>query len=163
PCIGALSVPLSGLGLLLGFVGLVVALTRRGRGIGFSIAGVGVSGLALCVGLFWNALYRNYLEDSKLKRARIDIETISKELSNYKAVVGHYPNNLQDLIQPWQLGDGSTRPPTLRPQNLMDPWDRPYQSSTPNPGPNNAMYQIPDVWSDGPDGGQRIGNWGPVQ
>ena len=109
-------------------------------------------------------IYLNYLEDSKLKRARIDIETISKELSNYKAVVGHYPNNIQDLIQPWQLGDGSTRPPTLRPQNLMDPWDRPYQSSTPNPGPNNAMYQIPDVWSEGPsgDGSGRIGNWGKV-
>jgi general secretion pathway protein G len=107
-------------------------------------------------------IYLNYLEDSKLKRARIDIETISKELQNYKTIVGHYPNSLNDLSMPWQLGDGSTRPPTLRPQNLMDPWDHPYSSTTPNVGPNNGMYQIPDVWSEGPDGANRIGNWGKV-
>jgi hypothetical protein len=53
PCLGFIGLPLSGLGLLLGVVGGVVSLTRHGRGIGFPIAGTGISGLAALFGIFW--------------------------------------------------------------------------------------------------------------
>jgi hypothetical protein len=52
PSIGMLSLPLSGTGLLLGFLGGVVGLLRRGRGIGFPVAGSAINLMALLMGLF---------------------------------------------------------------------------------------------------------------
>jgi hypothetical protein len=49
PLVNLISVPLSALGLLLGLVGLVVAITRKGSSIGLPIAGSAISGLALLV------------------------------------------------------------------------------------------------------------------
>src|SRR5438132_3852782 len=54
--VGLLSLPLSGLGLLLGIAGLVIAIILRGRGIGFPIAGSAVSLVALVMGVFWLGL-----------------------------------------------------------------------------------------------------------
>src|SRR5207248_3343933 len=53
PCVGMVSVPLSGLGLMLGMLGGGVALLRRGRGIGFPVAGSAINVMALLIGLFW--------------------------------------------------------------------------------------------------------------
>ena len=39
PLIGLIGVPLSALGLILGLIGLLVAILRKGAGIGFAIAG----------------------------------------------------------------------------------------------------------------------------
>jgi len=44
-----LGIPLSGLGLLLGIVGLLVAIFRKGTGIGFPIGGSAICALALVV------------------------------------------------------------------------------------------------------------------
>ena len=49
PLIGLLGIPLSGLGLLLGIVGLLLAIFRRGHGIGFPIAGAAISLLAIVI------------------------------------------------------------------------------------------------------------------
>lgn len=49
PVLGLLSTPLSGIGLLLGVIGGIVALTRSGHGIGFPIAGSTICGLALMI------------------------------------------------------------------------------------------------------------------
>ncbi len=49
PLLGAITLPLSGLGALLGIIGIVIALTRKGVGIGFPIAGTAVSVLALVI------------------------------------------------------------------------------------------------------------------
>jgi hypothetical protein len=51
PFIGVLSIPLSSLGVLLAGIGLLVALFRRGSGIGWPIGGGVVSGLALIIGI----------------------------------------------------------------------------------------------------------------
>lgn len=48
---GALTIPISALGLLLGLVGFVLAIARRGHGLGFPIAGLGVSLAAFVVAL----------------------------------------------------------------------------------------------------------------
>jgi hypothetical protein len=53
PCMGFLSLPLSGLGLLLGFVGGIVALSRNGSGIGFPIAGSALCAMSLIFGALW--------------------------------------------------------------------------------------------------------------
>lgn len=49
PLLGAITLPLSGLGTLLGVIAIVIALTRKGAGIGFPIAGTAVSVLALVI------------------------------------------------------------------------------------------------------------------
>jgi hypothetical protein len=46
PVLNLLGLPLSGLGLLLG---IIISATRRGSGVGFSIAGTAISALALVV------------------------------------------------------------------------------------------------------------------
>jgi hypothetical protein len=51
PLVGILSIPLSALGLLLGAIGLLVAVHRRGSGIGYPIGGAAVCGLALAIGI----------------------------------------------------------------------------------------------------------------
>lgn len=49
PFIGLLGTPLSGLGLLLGVCGFLLAIFRKGAGIGLPIAGTMISGLALLI------------------------------------------------------------------------------------------------------------------
>jgi len=44
---------LSGTALLLGVTGIVIAVVRKGSGLGFSIAGVAVSAASVCVGLLF--------------------------------------------------------------------------------------------------------------
>ena len=51
PFVALVSMPLSGLGLLLGIIGILLALTRSGHGVGFSIAGSSVSALAFLIAL----------------------------------------------------------------------------------------------------------------
>lgn len=46
-----LGVPLAGLGLLLGVIGILVALTRKGASIGYPIAGSAICGLALVIAI----------------------------------------------------------------------------------------------------------------
>jgi len=58
PFIGMLGLPLSGLGLLLAFIGIIVALTRHGSGIGWPIGGGVVSGLALLIAMGQVAVLR---------------------------------------------------------------------------------------------------------
>ena len=55
PILGVLGMPMSGLGLLLGIVGFIIALIRKGSGIGFPIAGSLVSAIALIVAIAVNA------------------------------------------------------------------------------------------------------------
>jgi hypothetical protein len=48
-----LGIAVSGLGLFLGLGGFVLAIVRRGSGVGFSIAGSGLSALSLVICLVW--------------------------------------------------------------------------------------------------------------
>lgn len=56
-CFPFISLPLSGLGFLLGAFGLGMAIVRKGTGIGFSIAGAAISGVIFLPSLlFWTML-----------------------------------------------------------------------------------------------------------
>ena len=50
PLVGILTIPVSGLGLLLGGIGVLVAILRRGSGIAYPIAGTAVCALAFAIG-----------------------------------------------------------------------------------------------------------------
>ena len=52
PLIGLLGLPLSGLGLLLGIGGIVLAALRKGSGLGYPIAGSAICALAMMVTIF---------------------------------------------------------------------------------------------------------------
>jgi hypothetical protein len=58
PCLGMFTWPVSGIGLLLGAVGLIVAFTRQGNGLAFPIAGTATSFVALGIAvyqiMFWH-------------------------------------------------------------------------------------------------------------
>src|SRR5207302_4602900 len=50
---GIISLPLGGLGLLLGIGGLAIAILQKGQGIGFPIAGSASSLVALAMAVVW--------------------------------------------------------------------------------------------------------------
>jgi S1-C subfamily serine protease len=54
-----LGIAVSGLGLLLGLGGLLLAIVRRGSGVGFSIAGSGLCAFSLVVCLVWTSALSN--------------------------------------------------------------------------------------------------------
>jgi hypothetical protein len=58
PCIGLfIGMPIAGVGLLLGVVGLIIALVQKGRGIGFPIAGSSVNVVALLICVVWYLIF----------------------------------------------------------------------------------------------------------
>ena len=100
-------------------------------------------------------IYINYLENSKVTRARIDIETISNAVEAYYMKHDQYPANLEALVQP---PDGSR--PFLKATALRDPWGNAYiynQAGQKNNG------QKPDVSAMVPGGTREIGNWQDVR
>src|SRR5262245_31057900 len=99
--------------------------------------------------------YMNYLEKSKLKRARADVETLSNAVKMFYADHAHWPQSLEELVA---VPSGK---PYVKKTALYDPWDQPYQMT---PGLGQEMMALgeetPDVWSGGPPAApERIGNW----
>jgi general secretion pathway protein G len=101
-------------------------------------------------------IYLNYLENSKITRARVDIETISNVIESYYYKHDTWPQDLSVLVQPQ---DGTA--PLLKPGALVNPWGQAYQTSLPNVGPRNNG-QRPDVFTVTPNG-REIGNWQDVR
>lgn len=101
-------------------------------------------------------IYIRYLDDSKVKRARTDVETLTKVVETFYYEHGHYPEHLRELVTP------PTGKAYIKQTALLDPWDQEYESSLPNVGQNMAQIsgEGPDIFSRGPPGGnQPIGNW----
>lgn len=101
-------------------------------------------------------IYLNYLENSKITRARVDIETISNVIESYYYKHDTWPADLMTLVNPQ---DGTA--PLLKQGAVINPWGQPYQTSLPNPGPRNNN-QRPDVFTVTPNG-REIGNWQDVR
>jgi len=80
PLLGMLSIPLSALGLLLAAIGFVVALVRRGSGIGYPIGGGVVSGLALAIGMAQVAAVSGVataIDESQRQQTRTNQEVVA--------------------------------------------------------------------------------------
>jgi general secretion pathway protein G len=90
------------------------------------------------------------LGQSKTKAAKAQIELLGQSLDQYRLDVGYYPTTSQGLqaliVNPGeQKWDGPYLKKNVLPK---DPWDRPYNYSSPG---THGEY---DIWSYGRDGAQ---------
>jgi hypothetical protein len=65
PCIGWWSMPVSGLGLVLGIIGFVMVIASKRGGLGFPIAGSSVNVAALAMGAVWLLLCTGLMNSTK--------------------------------------------------------------------------------------------------
>jgi general secretion pathway protein G len=90
-------------------------------------------------------------EEAKLSRAKIDAETLSTRVEQYKLNNDTYPTSIDQLTQQQPSGAG----PLVPPDKTRDPWGKPYQID-PN-GTHNSGLKA-DVFTTSPKG-QIIGNF----
>jgi len=95
----------------------------------------------------------NYLDDSKTKAAKLQIEEFGNALDLFKLDVGRYPTaqeGLQALVQAPPAGE-RWRGPYLKKKNLpKDPWGNDYQYAFPG---KHGAFDIVALGSDGREGG----------
>jgi general secretion pathway protein G len=95
----------------------------------------------------------NYLTDSKIKAAKIQIESLSNALELYYLDTGRYPSTsegLPGLMR--QTGGTGWNGPYLRSSAVPnDPWGHPYVYRSPG---QDRAYDILSLGADGQEGGE---------
>jgi general secretion pathway protein G len=95
----------------------------------------------------------NYLAESKVKTAKIQIQSISSALDLYYLDAGRYPSSAEGLgalVQPTG-GNSSWNGPYLKGGVVpLDPWGKPYVYRSPG---EHGAYDIVSLGSDGQEGG----------
>ncbi|MCK4342810.1 MAG: ABC transporter permease [Phycisphaerae bacterium] len=136
PLVGMLSIPLSALGLLLGAIGLLVALMRRGSGIGYPIGGGAVSGLALAIGIAQVAAVGSAV--SGVAEA-MDESHRQQTRTNQEVVASASPGGSQ---RPRTARDSGGPRPTKPPAPAEAEHKRPQQAEAQATIPNDVTYTI---------------------
>jgi general secretion pathway protein G len=98
----------------------------------------------------------NYLSESKVKAATIQIESLAGSLDLYYLDLGRYPTTAQGLAALVQRPGGAAawNGPYLKNGNLPnDPWGHPYLYRSPS---EHGPYEIVSYGSDGQEGGTGI-------
>lgn len=93
------------------------------------------------------------LESAKAKAAKIQLETVSHSLNYYQLDIGDYPTTAQGLKVLWEAPPGVADwdgPYVRRPQQLNDPWGRPFLYVSPGA---KAAFELKSFGADGKDGG----------
>lgn len=93
------------------------------------------------------------LESAKAKAAKIQLETVSHSLNYYQLDIGDYPTTAQGLKILWEAPPGVADwdgPYVRRPQQLNDPWGRPFLYVSPGA---KAAFELKSLGADGKDGG----------
>lgn len=99
----------------------------------------------------------NYLSESKVKAAKIQIESFGSALDLYFMDTGQYPSSsegLTALVQPSGAVQGWNGPYLKGRTVPQDPWGHPYLYRV--PGANSAPYQILSYGADGQEGGTGV-------
>jgi general secretion pathway protein G len=95
----------------------------------------------------------NYLAESKVKTAKIQIESLSAAVDLYYLDNGHYPatsDGLDALVHK-PAGDDSWNGPYLKTAKPpADPWGRPYVYKVPGA---HGPYEVASYGPAGPEGG----------
>jgi len=95
----------------------------------------------------------NYLSESKVKAARIQIESLSAALDLYFLDAGHYPTSSEGLTALVQRPGSSPfwSGPYLKGDSVPnDPWGHPYVYHSPS---DHGPYEIVSYGADGQEGG----------
>jgi general secretion pathway protein G len=95
----------------------------------------------------------NYLTESKVKAARIQIESFSSALDLYYLDMGRYPSSaegLAALMQPSGANSGWSGPYLKGTSVPNDPWGHSYVYRAPG---EHSAYEIISYGSDGQEGG----------
>jgi general secretion pathway protein G len=98
----------------------------------------------------------NYLNESKVKAARIQLQSFSSALDLFYLDAGRYPSTSEGLAALVQRtsGVGSWNGPYLKGGNLPnDPWNHAYIYRSPG---ERGPYEIISYGSDGQEGGSGI-------
>ena len=112
------------------------------------VGGMAVLGAAVCAGLAINSWQENEAKETADCLDRI--AKVDAAVNAYKIKYGHWPANLDDLLEPGP--DGA--PALLNDAELLnDPWDDEFEYDIKGPRNNGTR---PDIWSDSHDD---IGNW----
>ena len=120
--------------------------------------------IGLVVGLIGPRVL-NYLGESKVKTARIQIQGFSSALNLYYLDTGRYPTGSEGLSALVQRSSGaaSWNGPYLKGGNVPnDPWGKPYIYRSPG---EHGNYDITSYGADGQEGGtgtaSDVTNWAP--
>jgi general secretion pathway protein G len=98
----------------------------------------------------------NYLTESKVKAAKIQIESLASALDLYFLDTGQYPSNaegLNALVQRTGSSSGWSGPYLRGTVVPNDPWGRPYVYRAPG---SQSSYDIISYGSDGQEGGSGV-------
>jgi len=108
PCVGALSWPVCGVGLILGVVGLLIGI-NKGSATGFPIAGSAVSGVALAISLIWVLLVTRVVRDANqnINQVAKEFDRAAKQMQAEAQKQQFQPGNM-----PIQFGNPPVGPPT---------------------------------------------------
>ena len=105
-----------------------------------------------------------YLDDSKIKTARLQIEELSAALDMYKLDVGIYPNSAQGLTALVEKPNDSKRwnGPYIRKNKQIptDPWEQAYHYVSPGEHGKFDLYSFgADQQEGGESNDQDINSW----
>ena len=104
-----------------------------------------------------------YLGGAKTQTAEVRMRTLSTALDLFRLEVGRYPTEqegLSALLKAPSSVPNWNGPYVNRPDELKDPWDRPFQYSYPG---RNGSYDLASLGADGEEGGdgenRDVVNW----
>jgi general secretion pathway protein G len=107
----------------------------------------------------------NYLSESKVKTAKIQIQSLASALDLFYLDAGRYPSSAEGLGALMQPVGGVTawNGPYLKGGNVpLDPWGKAYVYRSPG---EHGAYDVVSLGSDGQEGGSGtaadIGSWVP--
>ncbi|ACK49882.1 general secretion pathway protein G [Methylocella silvestris BL2] len=130
------------------------SLSRRAGEAGFTLVEilVVITIIGLIMGLVGPRVL-NYLSESKVKAATIQIESLSSSLDLYFLDMGRYPTTAQGLTALVQRPGGATswNGPYIKGNNVpLDPWSHAYIYRSPA---ERGPFEITSLGSDGQEGG----------
>lgn len=92
------------------------------------------------------------LDKSRVRAARLQMDTLSASLDIYKLDVGHYPSEAEGLGALLEAPAGAENwdgPYVRSARSIIDPWQRPYLYT-----PDGRSYRIATLGADGAEGGE---------
>ena len=137
---------------------LTVAITLSSRRISIALLGLALITLV-------GPRVLNYLSESKVKTAKIQIQSFASALDLFYLDTGRYPSSAEGLAALVQRAGGITawNGPYLKGGNVpLDPWGKAYVYRSPG---EHGIYDVVSLGSDGQEGGSGtaadITNWTP--